>query len=92
MLQGKPQIWVSRIGHAMPFFPCGASFWRSHWLAVVLRWSGVSPPTSSTMGVGGMAPQRLDGGCMLCCVHMEEEPSGAVLASMFKSGERPISV
>jgi hypothetical protein len=34
------------------------------------------------VGLGGMAPQRLNGGCVLCCVHMEEELFVVVVASM----------
>jgi hypothetical protein len=41
----------------------------------------VSLTASTTVGLGAMALQSLDGGCMLYCVHMERELSGAVVAS-----------
>jgi hypothetical protein len=49
---------------------------------VVLRGSGVSPPASTMVGFGGVVSWKLDGGCVLCCVRREEEPSGAVVLSM----------
>jgi hypothetical protein len=57
-------------------------FWSSHWLVVVLRWSGVSPPALMMVGFGGVVTWKLDGGCMLCCVCREEEPSSTMVASM----------
>jgi hypothetical protein len=42
----------------------------------------MSLPASTMQGLGGMAPQRLDGGCVLCCVRREQELSGVVVASM----------
>jgi hypothetical protein len=49
-------------------FPVGHRFWSSHWLEVVLRWSGVSLPASTMVGLGGMVPCKLGRGCMLCCM------------------------
>jgi hypothetical protein len=49
---------------------------------VVLRGCDVSPPASTMVDFGGVVPWKLDGGCMLCCVHREEEPFSAVVASM----------
>jgi hypothetical protein len=40
LLQGKPQIWVSRVGRwrrVALFFPCGASFRSRYWLALILK-------------------------------------------------------
>jgi hypothetical protein len=51
-------------------------------MVVVLRGSGVSPPASTTVGFGSVVPWKLDGGCVLCCVRREEEPSGVMVASM----------
>jgi hypothetical protein len=58
-------------------------------MVVVLRGSGVSPPTSTMVGFGGVVPWKLERGCMLCCVRMEEEPPGAMVADGDdKPGER----
>jgi hypothetical protein len=43
--------------------PLWGIVWSSHWLAVVSRWSGVSSPALMTVGLGGVASWRLDGGC-----------------------------
>jgi hypothetical protein len=51
-------------------------------MVVVLRGSGMSPPASTTVGFGGVVSWKLDGGCVLCCVRREEEPSVTVVASM----------
>jgi hypothetical protein len=51
-------------------------------MVVVLRGSGVSPPASTTVGFGGVVPWKLDGGCVLCCMRREEEPSGVMVTSM----------
>jgi hypothetical protein len=34
------------------------------------------------VGFGSVVPWKLDGGCMFCCMRREEEPFGAVVASM----------
>jgi hypothetical protein len=69
-------------GDAHRFLPVRHRFWSSHWLEVVLRHRGVSLPTSTMLGLCGVVPRQFGGGCVLCCVCMEEEPSGAVVASM----------
>jgi hypothetical protein len=38
----------------------------------VLMWSGVALTASTTMGLGGVTPQSLDGGSILRCTCMEE--------------------
>jgi hypothetical protein len=62
--------------------PVRHCFWRNHWLAVVLRWSGVSPPASTMVGLSSMVLLKLDGGCVLCYVRREVESSDVVVVSM----------
>jgi hypothetical protein len=86
MLWGKTQILGvpdrPMVMHNIVLSLWGILFWSSHWLVVVLRWSGVSPPALMAVGLGGMVPRKLDEGCVLCCMRREEETSGAMVASM----------
>jgi hypothetical protein len=34
------------------------------------------------VGFGGVVLWKLDGGCVLCCMRKEEEPSGVMVTSM----------
>jgi hypothetical protein len=65
--------------------PWGYHFWRRQWLEVVLKWSGISLSTSTTVGLGGMVPWSLDGGRVLRCARRAEAPSSAVVALMVGS-------
>jgi hypothetical protein len=76
---GDAQSHSSLVAHC---FGC------SHWLAVVLRQSGVSPHASTMVSLGGVAPQRLNKGCVLCCVHREKESVWRCGGVDGKPGER----
>jgi hypothetical protein len=50
-----------------------------------MRWSGVSLSAPTTVGLGGMVPWSLDGGCVLRCARRAEALSSAVVALMVGS-------
>jgi hypothetical protein len=65
--------------------PAGALFLSGRWLDVALRWSGVSLPMSTTVGLGGMAPRSLDGGHGMRCVRRKEALSGTMVVPSAES-------
>jgi hypothetical protein len=59
----------------------GIVFWSRPWLELVLRWSGMSLSVLTTVRLGGLVPQSLDGVYRLRCEHREEALFGAMVAS-----------